>query len=268
MVMSLLAVLELNSLQNAMMLMPCGPSAGPTGGAGLALPAWSCSLTMPETFFAMTVPLLLRGAAIAHAGRSQRNGGLLRERAGSTPPLIDNSDPLLHLSEIQLDRGRSPEDRHLDPDLLLVGFDLFPRAREVRERPVDDPDLVARLERHPRLGLDRPLHDALPELVDLGRRHLPRLLLADETGDLRRVLHEVPDLLGHLHLDEDVAGEDRLLAGAALPAGASLGDRFGRDEHLAEAILHVVLLDALEEGLFDLGLVARVGLDDEPLLGH
>ena len=62
--MSLLAVLELNSLQNAMMLMPCGPSAGPTGGAGLALPAWSCSLTMPETFFAMTIPLLLRRAAI------------------------------------------------------------------------------------------------------------------------------------------------------------------------------------------------------------
>ena len=53
-----------------------------------------------------------------------------------------------------------------------------------------------------------------------------------------------------------------------LPAGALLGHRLGRDEDLAEAVLHVVLLDALEERLFDLVLVARVGLDDVPLLGH
>src|SRR5207248_2665469 len=36
-------VAALNSLQNAMMLTPCWPSAGPTGGAGFAAPAgiWS-----------------------------------------------------------------------------------------------------------------------------------------------------------------------------------------------------------------------------------
>src|SRR5215212_5486466 len=34
-------VLALNSLQNAMMLTPCAPSAGPTGGAGFAAPAGS-----------------------------------------------------------------------------------------------------------------------------------------------------------------------------------------------------------------------------------
>src|SRR5574343_310458 len=34
-------VLALNSLQNAMMLTPWAPSAGPTGGAGLAAPAGS-----------------------------------------------------------------------------------------------------------------------------------------------------------------------------------------------------------------------------------
>src|SRR6185436_18203552 len=32
-------VFALNSLQNAMMLTPCAPSAGPTGGAGFAAPA-------------------------------------------------------------------------------------------------------------------------------------------------------------------------------------------------------------------------------------
>src|SRR5690348_3520715 len=34
-----------------MMLTPCWPSAGPTGGAGLAAPAWIWSLISPVTFF-------------------------------------------------------------------------------------------------------------------------------------------------------------------------------------------------------------------------
>src|SRR6266851_4140232 len=37
-------VFALNALQNSMMLTPCGPSAVPTGGAGVALPAGICSL--------------------------------------------------------------------------------------------------------------------------------------------------------------------------------------------------------------------------------
>src|SRR5467141_1483942 len=37
-------VAALNSLQNAMMLMPRGPSAVPTGGAGFAWPAGICNL--------------------------------------------------------------------------------------------------------------------------------------------------------------------------------------------------------------------------------
>src|SRR5438045_5375723 len=45
-------VRALNSLQNAMMLMPCGPSAVPTGGAGLAFPAGIWSFTKPVAFFA------------------------------------------------------------------------------------------------------------------------------------------------------------------------------------------------------------------------
>src|SRR6187549_1822213 len=42
---SSLDVLALNALQKSMMLMPVGPRAEPTGGAGLALPAWICNLT-------------------------------------------------------------------------------------------------------------------------------------------------------------------------------------------------------------------------------
>jgi hypothetical protein len=40
-----LCVLELNALQNSMMFAPCCPSAGPIGGAGVALPAGTCSFT-------------------------------------------------------------------------------------------------------------------------------------------------------------------------------------------------------------------------------
>src|ERR1700745_931141 len=35
----------------SMMLTPCGPSAVPTGGAGVAAPAGSCTLTMLFSFF-------------------------------------------------------------------------------------------------------------------------------------------------------------------------------------------------------------------------
>jgi len=34
------SVEALYALQKSMMLMPCGPSAVPTGGAGVAAPAW------------------------------------------------------------------------------------------------------------------------------------------------------------------------------------------------------------------------------------
>src|SRR5579863_8381170 len=50
-----LAVRSLYSLQDAMMLTPCGPSAVPIGGAGLALPAGICSFTTALTRFAMLV---------------------------------------------------------------------------------------------------------------------------------------------------------------------------------------------------------------------
>src|SRR5215218_1762138 len=50
---SSLAVRELKFLQKSMILTPCGPSAVPTGGAGVALPAAIWSFTIACTFFAM-----------------------------------------------------------------------------------------------------------------------------------------------------------------------------------------------------------------------
>src|SRR5467141_1270971 len=46
-------VRALNCLQNSIMLICAWPSAGPTGGAGVALPAAICNLTEPVAFFAI-----------------------------------------------------------------------------------------------------------------------------------------------------------------------------------------------------------------------
>jgi len=43
---SSLAVFALKALTKSMMLTPCGPSAVPTGGAGVALPAGIWSFTI------------------------------------------------------------------------------------------------------------------------------------------------------------------------------------------------------------------------------
>src|SRR5208282_3038070 len=50
---SLPLVLSLKDLQNIMMLTPCCPSAGPTGGAGLAWPAGTYNLICATTSFAI-----------------------------------------------------------------------------------------------------------------------------------------------------------------------------------------------------------------------
>ena len=45
------SVAALYCLTKSMMLTPCGPSAVPTGGAGVAWPAFSWTLTSAATFF-------------------------------------------------------------------------------------------------------------------------------------------------------------------------------------------------------------------------
>src|SRR5579872_2540796 len=90
-------VASLNRFTNSPMLTPCWPSAGPTGGAGVACPPGHWSLIFALTSFAM---LLLR---------------------------------LLDLPVLEVDRCRTSEhhDRHLDHALL--GMDLLDGPLEVLE---------------------------------------------------------------------------------------------------------------------------------------
>src|SRR5215208_3765278 len=101
------------------MLMPCGPSAVPTGGAGVALPAGSCSVSTIRIFLA----------------------------TGSRSPFLE----LLDLEEVELDRRLAAEDAHQDLDLVALGVDLVDRADELGERSVGDADALALREGNPEL---------------------------------------------------------------------------------------------------------------------
>src|SRR3990172_9609171 len=128
---SWLAVLALKALQKSMMLTPWGPSAVPTGGAGVAFPAAIWSLTTACIFFAI--------------------------------PRLQFFD----LQEIELDRRRPAEDRDHDLQRVLVEVHVVDQAVEAREGPLVDPDLVALLERVLRLGLFGRLGHLVQDLVDL-----------------------------------------------------------------------------------------------------
>src|SRR5262245_25126014 len=225
-------VWALKPLQNSMMFTPCWPSAGPTGGEGLALPAGICSFTIAWTFFMRCAP----------------------------------SHPL-DLVVLELDRRRAAEDRHDHFHAPALGVDVFHHALEVHERTVDDPHLVATLEDGLGLRLLRAGLHLTHDLVHLvaGERHRTRPR-ADEPGNLGGRPHQLPRVVGQLHLHQHVAGKE-LLLGLALLLVADLDHFLGRHQHAPDLLLEVEDLRARLDRLRDLVLESGVGVDDEPLLG-
>src|ERR1700681_1153418 len=111
-------VRALNSLQKAMMLMPCGPSAVPTGGAGLAFPAGIWSFTKPETFLAIT---LLDAYAGRCAARSNYHCCFtVAVVCDVTAGAGRSRSVALQLQVIQFHRRRPPEQRDRHPHLPFV----------------------------------------------------------------------------------------------------------------------------------------------------
>src|SRR5438477_3953207 len=146
-------VCALNALQNSMMLTPCWPSAGPTGGAGLACPPGICSLMSVRTFLAMSVQLL-------------------------------------HLVERQLHGDLALEDVDEHLQLLLVRIDVDDLAVEVRERAGGYLHRFAEGELNLGAGRRAVGGARVEDPVDLGLRERDRLRAgADEAGHPGRVLH-------------------------------------------------------------------------------
>src|SRR5690606_23030562 len=182
------AVRALNSWAKSMMLTPAWPSAGPTGGAGVATPAGICSLICPTTFVAMADSLTWRV-------RPQPHG------------VLDLRKFLGHPEEIELDRRLPAEDRDHDLEGVAVEVDVLDDATEVVERAVDDLDPLALLVDILGFRLLFRRHDLLEDLIDLGLGQGRRVLAgADESGDLRSVLDDVPRIVRHHHLHQDVPG--------------------------------------------------------------
>src|SRR5215203_529465 len=116
-------VCALNALTNSMMLMPCWPSAGPTGGAGEACPPGAWSLIVVRIFF---IVLRLPGETLVPRARLRRRYSYL-----------------LDLIVANLHRRLAAEDRHQDLELGGVLVDLGDLAREVGQRAGDDLDGLA-----------------------------------------------------------------------------------------------------------------------------
>src|SRR2546421_10172859 len=241
-----LSVAALYCLTKSMMFTPCGPSAVPTGGAGVAWAAGSCTLTTAASFF------LLGGIEIC--------------------PYLYGFLDLGHLVERQLDRSLAAEDRHQHLELLGVGVDLVHGGGKRGERAVHYGNALADLEFHrgrPRgLGLLgsrlRLRREQAGHLAELQRRRPAGQ--ADETRDARGVPDDRPGLVGEVHPDQDVAGQHLLLD--LLPLAAlDLGDLVDGHLDLEDEILHVERGDAaLQVGLHPV-LVTRVRVHHVPVPG-
>src|SRR3954453_23056782 len=118
-----------------MMLTPCWPRAGPTGGAGVAAPALICSLMKPAIRFflgGMLWSLSLWAYAVGDDPVAVPRG----VPSGWTSLSSDLGD----LGEGQLDRGLPAEDGDEHLELLGVGVDLRDGGGEGLEGGLHDRD--------------------------------------------------------------------------------------------------------------------------------
>src|ERR1022692_322350 len=275
------SVAALYCLTNSMMLTPCGPSAVPTGGAGVAAPAFSCTLTSATIFFflgAICFPYL---SYFLHQFLTSLPNGSGGVTAGCLPP-VAAADPirlpggrseLADLIEGQLDRRLATEDRHEHLELLSIGIDLAHCRRKGRERAVHHGNRLVDLEvdrRRPhRLGLLRGLllghrGQQRANLVQAQRRRPAGQ--SDEAGHSRSVADRSPRLVGQLHPHQDVAGQHLLLN--LLPLAALDLDYLVRgDLDLEDEVLHVEGLSAALQIRPDPVLITCVGVHHVPLAG-
>src|SRR6185503_12893487 len=126
---------------------------------------------------------------------------------------------------------------------------------------------LAVLEQHLGLGLLHALAHLLHDRHDflLGDRRGLGSGAADEAGHLVGVLHQVPGVVVHFHLDQHVAGEEFAL-GHVLLAALHLDDFLHRHQDLAELVLHAGAIDAVLERAQHRLLEPRVGVHHVPAL--
>src|SRR5215204_4471696 len=104
--------------------------------------------------------------------------------------------------------------------------------------------------------------------LHLGAAQRERLLpCAHDLGDPRRLAHQLPGCVVHVHVHEDVAGELALDRGNFL-AVLDLDDALGRDADLTEVPAKAHGVDPALQRRSHLVLVTRVCIYDVPLLHY
>src|SRR3569833_1842087 len=175
----------------------------------------------------------------------------------------------IYLTELKLDRRRAAEDHHRDAQTAHLVIDLFHHAVEIGEGTFCDTHDLTRfkLDLGPRL-----LHAFLYSLLDLlvfllgdGRGAVAGA--ADETHHLGHVFHEMPGVVVHLHLHQDITGKEFPVALALLP-GAHLHHLIGGHEYLAELLFHAVQFDALTHRAHHLVLETGINMHHIPAHRH
>src|ERR671912_664730 len=213
------------------------PRAGPTGGAGFACPPVICNFNLRATRRPRALPMKILSLELRYLVERELHGRLAPEDG----------------------------DEHFQPRLVHV--DIRDRTREVREWTPNDLDRLPDLVIHRRLDLLARLDLArMQEPLHLGAAERERLLPgAHDLGDSRRLAHEPPGRVVHVHVHEDVAGELALDGGDFL-AVLDLDDALGRDADLTEVTVKAHGVDPALQRRSHLVLVTRVCIYDVPLL--
>src|SRR5439155_21603966 len=212
-------VVALNSLQNAMILTPCWPRAGPTGGAGLACPAGICNLICPVIFFAIgsETERWNMGAAECRAGGSQHDSITRSPRFCSLyfiTPLHHQSisSRLLHLPVFQFDGSIAAINVHGDFQFAPVRLEFLNHTAEVKKWAIVDLHRFADIEADLWLLMLFGGRDLRLDRLDLLRRGRRRRLAAYETNDALGFFDKVPGFfkdpvvfIEQHHINENVA---------------------------------------------------------------
>src|SRR5271169_1210004 len=148
-----------------------------------------------------------------HTASLSRARGLPNKTPSHKPPYRAPLQ-LFHLCVIELDGGRTAEDRDrdLEPGPFLV--DVLDGAVERGKGAVGHLDLLADLEADGGLGPLDAFLDLLEDPAGFGFRDGDRLAAAataQEAGDLGDVLDQVPGLVIEIHLHQHVAGKELAL---------------------------------------------------------
>src|SRR5579859_590771 len=246
-----------------MRLMPCWARAGPIGGAGLALPALIASVTTALTFFAITC-YPLPCVAKRPAGRLLTDVQPGRLDCHPSIPMVYVSLRLLHLQEVQFDRCFPSEEGNHDAHFGLFDINVSHGAGKVIERPINDTHALAHLEGDFDLGrfLLHAAHDGLDFFWTQGRGFVTHAYKARDAG---RVAYHVPTVFVHFHLDEDVTRKYTPFDGLAFTF-LDFNLFFRGYHHVEDFVLHSHRLNALFDSVAHLIFVARIAVNDVPLL--